>query len=82
MILLIVFEMLMVSVLVWTLITQISIPIFRGTRLFPMFRKEEKLKNELANINQEILEKNIEQKIKKKKRETTTNPKMSSIIDD
>jgi hypothetical protein len=82
MILIIAFEVLIVVTLGWTLITQVSIPIIRGTKLFPMFRKEEKLKDELAELKQETIEKNIEKRIKNKKRETSSNPKMSAIADD
>ncbi len=81
MILIIAFEVLIVVTLGWILITQLSIPIIRGTKLFPMFRKEEKLKDELAELKQETIEKNIERRIKNKKRETSSNPKMSAIAD-
>jgi hypothetical protein len=35
------------------LIREILIPLFRGTRLFPMFGKRRKLEEELAEINEE-----------------------------
>jgi hypothetical protein len=67
----------------WLLITQVSIPVYRGTKLFPIFKREEKLKTILSEIKQQNIEKELERKIRKAKEEDakkSTSPKMSSIF--
>jgi len=56
-------------VLVWMLITQIFIPMFRRTQLFPMSKREAKLQSELEAVNQSVVEKELEQTIKSTKKE-------------
>lgn len=45
-------------------ITQILWPLLRGTRLFPFFRHERDLENDLAKVKQKNLEKDIEKEIR------------------
>jgi hypothetical protein len=47
----------------WALITQALMPLIRGTKLFPMFKREAKLQSELEDVNQAVREKELEQKI-------------------
>jgi hypothetical protein len=48
-------------------ISQVFIPLFRGTVLFPYFRKELKLQEILAKEKQKTVEKQIQEEIKKEK---------------
>ena len=83
MILLSIFEISFVVIIMWLLITQVSIPVFKGTKLFPLLRKEEKLRDQLTGVKQESVEKDLERKIKKAKEQDNskaTSPKMSSIF--
>jgi hypothetical protein len=47
--------------------SQIAIPLWRGTALFPMFRREMSLESKLESKRQEDLEYGIEKEINKKK---------------
>jgi hypothetical protein len=59
-----VLEFLVSAGIIWALITQIIIPGFKGTQSFPIFKKEEKLKEKLEEIKQKVEEKKLEKKIK------------------
>jgi hypothetical protein len=54
-------------VLVWALIFQVIFPMIRGTKLFPMSKREAKLQSELENVNQAVREKELEETIKSTK---------------
>jgi hypothetical protein len=54
-------------IFIWALITQAILPVIRGTKLFPMFKKETRLQSELEDLNQAVREKELEQKIKSTK---------------
>jgi hypothetical protein len=58
-----------VILLIWTLFLQVMVPLIRGSRLFPMFKKEAKLRSDLESVNQSAIEKELEQKIKSTKKE-------------
>jgi len=75
-----IFEFSIIILAMWLLITQVSIPVFRGTKLFPLFRREEKLRSELEEARQKTLEKKLEKKIREARGDY--NRKMSSIVDD
>lgn len=49
-------------------LTQVAIPLLRGTPLFPIFRREAKLSSELKEARQGNVEKSIQNQIKKEKR--------------
>lgn len=51
-------------ILLWHLITQVIVPAVRGTKLFPMFEKEAKLRSDLEGAKQAVEEKKLEQEIK------------------
>lgn len=60
---LIVVEFAMLAVVVWLLYSQIIMPVVRGTKLFPMFTREPKLKEDLASARQEREEAMLESRI-------------------
>ncbi len=43
--------------------TQVFMPMWRRTRLFPLFRRERDLESELEHVKQEVVEAEIEQQI-------------------
>lgn len=47
--------------------SQIILPIYRGTRLFPLFRAEQGLSIRLAEERQRLIEKKMQQDIKRLK---------------
>lgn len=49
-------------------ITQMLFPLIRNTKMFPLFRKEGKLNEKLAEVNQQVVEKGIETEITKTKK--------------
>lgn len=56
-------ELIFALIFFWALITQALMPLIRGTKLFPMFKREAKLQSELEDVNQAVREKELEQKI-------------------
>jgi len=44
-------------------ISEVLVPLTRGTKVFPTFRRQGKLQNKLADVKQTLAEKNIEQRI-------------------
>jgi hypothetical protein len=59
---------------IWVVVTQIFFPAIRGTQVFPMFRKEAKLVEELVEVNQKVREKGLEDTIKETKKELDPKP--------
>ena len=49
----------------WFAISQIIYPAWRGTPIFPFFREERKLQEELSEVNQKIEEEKVKATIKK-----------------
>jgi hypothetical protein len=60
-------ELVFAFIFFWALITQALMPLIRGTKLFPMFKKEAKLQSELEDVKQAVREKELEQTIKSTK---------------
>lgn len=60
---LIVVEFALLAAVVWLLYAQIIMPVVRGTKLFPMFTREPKLKEDLASARQEREEAMLESRI-------------------
>jgi hypothetical protein len=54
---------------IWAIVTQIFFPAIRGTQVFPMFRREAKLVEELVEANQQVREKKLEDSIVQAKKE-------------
>lgn len=48
-------------------VTQVLVPAFMGTALFPLFRHEAKLEAEAMDVNQAIREQDIQNEISKKR---------------
>ena len=63
-----VLEIISVIAALWFVITQILFPAIRGTKVFPIFRREAKLVEELVGVNQKIREKKLEDTIKETKK--------------
>ena len=49
-------------------VTQIIVPLFKDTKLFPMLRRQAKLENELSNVRQEAIEKELEERVADERR--------------
>jgi len=71
---LVLMELLIISLAVFCFVTQITIPLFRGTPLFPFFKKEEEIKREISETKQELEEarlttekRKVEKEIEKEK---------------
>lgn len=58
------FEVIVSVLATYTMVSQVLIPALRGTKLFPWFRRETKLLAEIAEANQEIREKELEDVLK------------------
>jgi len=62
-----VMEVAICVVFVAFLVTQVFIPLEKGRALFPILRKERKLRADLVQVNQAVAEKEIEKEITKTK---------------
>lgn len=58
-----VFEAVLLAVVTWLILTQIILPATAGKKLFPLFRKEQKLKTALVEQEQEFVEQRLEKAI-------------------
>lgn len=72
---LVIAEFIFVVLSIWFVISQVTIPIIKETKLFPMFRAKEKLLDSLnVEVNQEIEYSerlsDIKEKVKRKKAKT------------
>ena len=65
-------ELLVTFFIIWTALTQIIVPFFRGTKIFPLFRKQNVLEEKLASKKQELHELGIEDEISKISRVCST----------
>jgi len=63
MLLLLAFRIVLPVICSYIFITQLLLPVINNRKLFPMFRREGKLKSKLVDINQEIAEKDLVEKI-------------------
>lgn len=61
-------ELSLVILVIATLVTQVAWPLIRGTKLFPIFRREAKLEKQLDEKRQEELEKSLERQLDRGKR--------------
>ena len=57
-----------IALVIIFVITQVIIPLGRGTLLFPLFRRERQLEQELQKVKQEAVEADLEQKIEETRR--------------
>jgi hypothetical protein len=58
-----VLEFAVVVLLLYFLMSQLIVPAMRGTALFPFFRRERKLKEEILDVQQEIREDALEDQL-------------------
>lgn len=65
-----VLEVVVMVIVITIIVTQVFIPIYRGTTLWPFFKRERKLEHELHVIQQEIVEQEIEKKVEEARRRT------------
>lgn len=60
-------EFVVAVLIVGVFVTQVFLPLGRGTPLFPFFRRERRLNARLKEARQAALEKELEDKLKKEK---------------
>lgn len=65
MILLGLLEFVVILLLLLFLITQIIIPLCRGTSWYPIFRREAKLQKDISQVKQAIVERQMEEDLEK-----------------
>jgi len=65
MLILLAFRILIPIIIGYFFVTQLLIPTIYNSKLFPMFRKEGKLRSKIVDINQEINEKDLIDEINK-----------------
>lgn len=58
-----VLEYAFIALVIVIVLTQVIIPLARGTLLFPFFRRERHLEQELQKLKQEAIEADLERKI-------------------
>jgi hypothetical protein len=68
-----VLEITLAILIIWFFVTQMILPVLRGTPVLPIFRKEAKLQAEMEKVNQEIIEKKMEEEIKTTKQKEGVN---------
>lgn len=56
-------ELVVVALLLYLGISQVVLPLWRDTPLFPMFRRERRLQHELAEATEKVVEAELEKKI-------------------
>ena len=54
------FEFVVFVVVILLIITQMLMPSLKGTKMFPMFQKEQKIQSEIRKLNQEFSEVDLE----------------------
>lgn len=74
-----VIELALLFAAAWLIVTQIVWPAMRGKQLFPLFRKEQKLKSVLVEQEQEFVEQRLEKAVEEN--EQKLHP-VSSIADE
>lgn len=63
MILVALLELVVTAFLLYLGVTQVVLPLWRDTPLFPMFRREGRLQHELAEATEKVVEAELEKKI-------------------
>lgn len=63
MILVALLELVVAAFLLYLGMTQVVLPLWRDTPLFPMFRREGRLQHELAEATEKVVEADLERKI-------------------
>jgi len=60
-------EFILIGIVLCFIFLQVVVPIVRGTPLYPMFRKERKIKADLQEARQSVIESNLKEEVKKTK---------------
>lgn len=58
-------ELVVMALLLYLGVIQVVLPLWRGTSLFPMFRRERHLQQELTEVTENVVEAELEKKIAK-----------------
>lgn len=66
MILVVLFELIVSVLLLYLGVTQLVVPLWRGTPLFPVFRKETHLRQQLSQTAEKVVEADLEREIAEK----------------
>ena len=66
------FELALALFIILVIGTQIIVPFFRGTLMFPILRKEAKLEGELAEVREDIHVAELENKVAEERRKAAT----------
>jgi hypothetical protein len=53
--------------LIYIIISQLLVPAYRGTQMFPFFRKERKLKEQIVEANQDLYEDELEAQVRRRR---------------
>jgi len=62
-------ELFIIAVVLWFMVTQVFLPVFRGTKMYPIFRtKMPKLNAELTDVRQQGAEKDLKEEIRRAKK--------------
>ena len=56
-------ELVVMALLLYLGVTQVILPLWRGTPLFPMFRREGRLQHDLTEATEKVVEAELESKI-------------------
>jgi hypothetical protein len=59
-VLIVITEAVIIMLLIYIVISQLLVPAYRGTKMFPFFRKERKLKEQIVEANQDLYEDELE----------------------
>ena len=55
-------ELTIMTIFTLLMVTQVIVPLWRGTKIFPLFRKQRKLEKDLVSAREETLEAQIEKR--------------------
>lgn len=61
-------EVLLIGTLLYVIVTQLIIPIWRGTPIFPILEKERVLNQQLQDVEQDVVEARIQDEIRARKK--------------
>lgn len=61
-------EVLLIGTLLYVIVTQLIIPIWRGTPIFPILEKERVLNQQLQDVEQDVVEARIQDEVRARKK--------------
>lgn len=73
MLLLRILELIALGFFIYGVVTQVIIPLYNNTALFPIFRKQRKLEEEIVNLRQLKLEKELRRQVETERKDLTKN---------